>query len=273
MDINEELNSIIFKYNLDRCYPHYRNMCEAEKILRDIIREIISNNSTAIFVGNDTTGIDFIKNISRDYDKIEFFHYSRSVQISPQFETVEWNKYERVYLISFYAAEYVERWFRCRNIRCQWIYDIFERMGVFCQREFFAFGKEDLWGLIATNERHGQRKGWTESIQCELYCQQSKYDSTDDLQIKNIALEKCLFLTLYMKDFIEAEKYVQLLSKYDNKFTDMWQEVQGLLNTVKKTINTRRGGGKMILSYIGLIISLMEMNVLCHIYNALCRIL
>lgn len=34
MDINKALNEIIFKYDLDRYYPHYRNMYEAEKIVK-----------------------------------------------------------------------------------------------------------------------------------------------------------------------------------------------------------------------------------------------
>lgn len=37
MDINAALHEIIFKYQLDRYYPHYRNMYHAEKILTDVL--------------------------------------------------------------------------------------------------------------------------------------------------------------------------------------------------------------------------------------------
>ena len=77
MDIDQALNEIIFKYHLDHYYPHYRNMYEAEKILKDVINDIIQNNKSAIFVGDDMTGIDFVRNISRNYDDICFQLHNR----------------------------------------------------------------------------------------------------------------------------------------------------------------------------------------------------
>lgn len=51
MDINEALNRIIFKYELDRYYPHYKNMCKAEKILQNIVKHIMQYRKKAVFVG------------------------------------------------------------------------------------------------------------------------------------------------------------------------------------------------------------------------------
>ena len=67
MNINEELNRIIFKYEIDRYYPHYRNMYRAEKVLRRIIKELTVNKEKAMFVGDDPKGIEFIKNIFKAY--------------------------------------------------------------------------------------------------------------------------------------------------------------------------------------------------------------
>ena len=53
MDINAALNEVIFKYHLDRYYPHYRNMYEAERILCDIISEIKRDNRKAVFVRSE----------------------------------------------------------------------------------------------------------------------------------------------------------------------------------------------------------------------------
>ncbi len=77
IDINEKLNGIIFKYQLDKYYPHYKNMYHASKILGNIIKEIIHNKKKAIFVGDDKAGIEWIRNISGDYADIDFCLYDR----------------------------------------------------------------------------------------------------------------------------------------------------------------------------------------------------
>ena len=130
MNIDESLNKIIFKYHLDRYYPHYKNMYEAEKILQSIIHEIVENKRKVIFVGDSRLGIEFVRNISRDYTDIQFFFYSQDDDLELRsLEAVGWEKYEQIYLISFYGAEYIKRWFRLHNIQYQWVYDIFERGG------------------------------------------------------------------------------------------------------------------------------------------------
>lgn len=237
MDINETLNQIIFKYHLDRYYPHYRNMYEAEKILRHIIGEIITNNRKVIFVGNDETGIDFINNIAKGYADIGFLCFAYIDGETNQLEAVNWREYEEVYLVSFHETECFEKWFRLHSIRCQWIYDIFEREGVFLQKEFWAFGTANSHFLTQhVINRWGIYAG---SVQKELYYQQSKYSNTNQDQEKRIALEKCLFLTLYMRNFIAAQRYVSLLIEDDKQYRRMWQEIQELLADIKNILGSR----------------------------------
>lgn len=239
-DIDEELNQIIFKYHLDQYYPHYRNMLEAQKILQEIVQEIQRNEKKAVFVGDDKSGIAFVRNISRDYTDIQFLLYSRNDRALGDMELTDWNAYDEIYLISYYGAEYIERWFRLHHIRYEWIYDIFERQGLFLQREFFAFGKEDLYPLIETNKLSVHtRYGWTESLVCELYCQQSKYSSAQNSMTRRIALEKCLFLSIYMKDFVKTHEYISILVQQDIKFQYLWEELQTLLESVQRAVKSR----------------------------------
>lgn len=239
MNINEALNRIIFKYDLDRYYPHYRNMYEAKKILQNIVADIIQCGKKAVFVGDDRTGIEWIRNRVGDYGDIHFLLYGRSRQIPGEIEEIDWTQYEEVYIISFFSAEYIERWFRQHNVQYEWIYDVFERAGIFLQREFFAFGKEDLYFLSDPKGAMRKRTGWTESVQCELYCQDSKYHTARDGQTKQIALEKCLFLALYMRNFTAAHKYSSMLARKDKRFENMWEEIQNLLNLIKDAVGNR----------------------------------
>lgn len=240
MDINEALNRIIYKYNLDYYYPHYRNMCEAQKILRDIVQNIVQSKKKAVFVGDDLTGLEFVHNISGDYDGIDFLLYDRGKQTPQEIQKADQRKYEEIYLLSFLGVEHVERWFRQHNISCQWIYDVFERKGIVLQREFFVFGKEDLYYLVDAKGAMRRRTGWTEATQCELYCQQSKYRMADDERTRQTALQKCLFLALYMRNFILAKRYSLLLAEYDKRYEAVWAEIQELLNRIGETIRRRK---------------------------------
>lgn len=239
LDINKALNEIIYRYYLDRHYPHYRNMQEAEKVVRELVSGIICDNRKAVFVGDNKVGIELVRNIAGAYQNIEFVLYERNINEFAQLETVDWEKAEKVYLISFYGAEYVERWFRRHHVQYEWIYDIFDREGLYLQREFFVFGKENLYSWVDPEGDCGARRG-EETIQCELYCQQNKYASANDSRIKRIALEKCLFLELYMRNFVAAQKYILLLAEEDEQYQGLWGEILELLKSVKKEISCRK---------------------------------
>lgn len=234
LDINEALNQIIFKYQLDRYYPHYKDMYEAEKILRDIIKKVKQDQKIVLFIGKKSKEMGFLQSLSDGYADIHFHYYDTEETVPRQLENVTWDNYNAVYLVSFYGAEYIERWFRLHDIRYEWLYDIFEREGIFLQREFLSFCKDNLRFLI---DRRRNNKG---SLQCELYCQSSKYHSANDRRTKRIALERCTFLSLYMKDFITAEEYVSLLIKEDERYRCMWEEIQNLLDTIRKTVSSRK---------------------------------
>lgn len=238
MDINEKLDQIIFKYHLDRYYPHYRNMYEAKKILGCIVSEIINKDESVLFVGDNEAGLNFVKSIVRDYDNAYFLFYNCKDLSFRQLETVDCSAYEHIYLISYYNAAFIERWLKLHNIQYEWIYDIFEKHGIVMQNEFFAFGKTDLLPLIPNYRRHNNK--WAETIQCELYCQQSRFENAEDSQIKRIALEKCLFLSLYIRNFIVAHQYIELLSNEDKRYEQLWKEVTDLLSEIKDIIEKKQ---------------------------------
>lgn len=243
MDINEMLNQIIFKYHIDQYYPHYRNMYEADKVIRNLVRTIIEDSTKALMIGNDETGLSIIRSMSRDYSDIHFECYNQDENSLERLD-ICWKHYDKIYLTSYHGAEYAERWFRMNHIKYEWIYDIFERNGIYLQRVFYILGKEDLHGLvIADYKDHRMRAGLTESIYCELYCQYSKFESTDNIDTKRIALEKCLFLSLYMRNFKTAQKYVSMLKhNFQNcqHVDDLWNEIEELLRYVKNQMNERK---------------------------------
>lgn len=240
MNINEELNRIIFKYNIDRCYPHYRNMCRAEKVLQRLINEITEDKRKAIFVGNDPKGIEFIQNMAGDYVGIQFVSYDREDLELHFMENIAWNEYcGEVYLISLYGAEYTERWFWRHNVPFQWLYNIFEKEGIYFQKEFFVFGQADIVALFDKDRVTHTRSCYTGASQCELYVQKNRYKYAKDQEAGYIALEKCLFLALYMKNFAEAKKYACLLAEKDEKYEELWKEIERLFGSIKNRLKVQ----------------------------------
>ena len=60
MDINKALNEIIFKYHLDKCYPHYENMYQAEIILKEMMKEIKQNSWNRLYGKNMIRFISYL---------------------------------------------------------------------------------------------------------------------------------------------------------------------------------------------------------------------
>lgn len=236
MNINEELNSIIFKYGLDRYYPHYRNMCEAEKILRNIVEEAIKRKEETIFIGDNIKGIELIRNISRDSKEVHYFCYEQNDFELHSLENVQWGKYNNIYLISFYNVEYVDRWLRRHKVLYEWIYNIFEVNGLFLQKEFFMFGEANIVALLDKNRIIPAQTCYSGTLQCEFYSQKNRYKYTKKQTIKRITLEKCLFLALCMKNFILAKEYILLLMNENEKFIFLWKEIEELLQKIKEKV-------------------------------------
>ena len=94
--------------------------------------------------------------------------------------------------------------------------------------------------MVLFNQNAYRDSNFTGPVQCELYCQRNKYDHAVDRRTRRIALEKCLFLTLYMRNFVEAKTYIDLLAEEDWCYEDAWNEIQDLLCRMKKVLSGRR---------------------------------
>lgn len=141
MDINAAINEIIFKYHIDQYYPHYRNMCEARRMLRNVVQNIVDGGRRAVFVANDATEIELVKSMAKDYPGIFFLAYDRSDTKLQKLENIQWQDYGSIYLLSYYGAEHAERWFRTHRMKYEWVYDLFERGGYFCKDPFMLWAR------------------------------------------------------------------------------------------------------------------------------------
>ena len=233
-NITEELNQLIFKYNIDKYYPQYRKKYKAEKILESILNKVVHNGEKTILVSNDKVVLDIVKKIRVFSEEcIEAKHITDLKDL----DNIIWDKYANIYILSLRETEKYGKWLRMHNIKYKWIYDAFEAEGLFFENEFYKV-LNDCQGEWFNAPYFGKqflRDNWA----LEFYFQKMKYEYSTDEQVKKIALEKSLFLSIILKNFINAEKLLLLLSD-DEIYVEFWKELQVLLGKIKNVIAKRK---------------------------------
>lgn len=224
MNITDELNKIIYKYELDKYYPHYRKMQEAKKIISKILEQIKKENLKVIFVGDDGNAEKLLRNMAKNVN-VSFCNKLTEEAM----ERCVWDDYDVIYVFSFYEVERVFLWMRMHGIKHIWLYDIFEESDILFERPFATFGKDsqDDWF-----PEHFLGKVRGDNLYLELFFQQRKYESSDNVAVRKIALKKALFLTLCLKNFVKAEEYFSLL-KGEECFDNAWKEITVLLEKIR----------------------------------------
>ncbi len=241
INIDERLNEIIIKYNLDRHYPQYRKMLMARKVLKRYVDDLVESKKITLFICDSETLVRMISRLANEDECISFLNIQEKEL--KKLENVEWENYDKIVMLSFYNVEYIFRWFRTHNIAYEWIYDVFETEGIYFEREFYKFCKES-YNQWFDNFFPGKAAYYKDAVQMELYFQQQKVEKSVNDKVKLIALEKCFFISLYFRNFLKVKEYSEML--IDITQDDIWSKVQNeiyeLLSFIKDKLGTKREG-------------------------------
>ena len=233
-NITEELNQLIFKYNIDKYYPQYRKKYKAEKILESILNKVVHNREKTILVSNDKVVLDIVKKVRVFSDEyIDVKHITGLIEL----EKIIWDNYTNIYILSLRETEKYGKWLRMHNKKYKWIYDVFEVEGLFFENEFYKILNDcqGEWFDVPYFGKEFLRDNWA----LEFYFQKMKYEYSTDEQIKIIALEKSFFLSIIMKNFVCAEKVLSSLGG-NEIYVDFWKELQELLGKIKNALAKRK---------------------------------
>lgn len=240
MNITEELNQIIIKYQLDRYYPRFRMKLQAEKIIEEIILGI-EDKAHIIFVGNSDTEVDYTKNLVSNYRRCKGYILIDSID-----DQAMWNELKRadkVYWVSFHNMEKAIEILEEHQLVYENMYDIFLRRGLVFEDDFFYLLANNYmdFPLPGRNSPLWKRRG---SCQIEYFSLNMRYKKTKNSMVKKELLGKMLFLTLYMKNFVEAKKCVQeiMRNETNEKVEAAWSEITALLDEIKQRLLQRKYG-------------------------------
>lgn len=241
INLNEELNNIIFEYQLDQYYPKYRKMLEACRILENLIKDSISLSRKTLFMGNEKTMLNLVRQHSKGSEIIDQIQYSE--EKLDELKTVHWNQFDRVILLPFHNVRCAERWLKNQNIRYEWIYDIFEDYQLYFESEFYVLNTVFVRDSVQKSlffSVDGEKTAQN-NLQLQLYIEQERYEVLKE-PWKKRTLEKMFFLAVNMKNFILAKQYYNLfVDQYgsDKRFESAWKEIEELLVLIKEKIKER----------------------------------
>jgi len=236
MDINKQLNDIIFKYNLDDVYPQYKRMLKAEEYLQSWMTDLKRNDKKLLCIANYSCDIEYFSFLNDKIGcnmKCVLFH-------NKLFEEISLDGYDMMYSISMdhrNIDSYCERYDGC----CKSIYEDLKKNGLVFDLECYRLVKNEeglkYLGKDDINNAY--------SVQFEYYVQRQRAENCTDLRAKALCLRKCYFLLLFMKDFLNAGILVEeIVEESENDFFEncfnSWNEIQTLLLDIKSKLNGRR---------------------------------
>lgn len=236
MNIDEEITSIILKYNVDRWYPKYKDMLKAEAYFKGMIRGlgsriclIVSHEEEgrrARFFISDTRQIDVIickKLEGRDAA------FSYPYDVSP-LQNADFLKYDDVLIVSFDGRFFLSNSLKILGVKHISLYDLFEQNGLFFRDEWHILTSDPAYDWFAFTGGDLQKR---DIVAFEASHYLSLYHSADSAYERQMLLEKLYFLALYMRDFVLAEEVLSKMASPPVTYILSWREIKELLKDVK----------------------------------------
>lgn len=238
MDINYELEMLIEKYNIDRHYPAYRISRQACGYLRGWVQKLADDEGEFLFIGMDKWALELIKRWGAG-DNINILFIGNVNELADHAEEL---KMKKLYVLSFTRTIEILHWLWRNHYTAESVYDILENVHIYPQMEFYRFftpikaSKElELFRWI-TDE--GTSDGASIPL-LEYYYQKRRLEyTTHESDIRRIN-EKLFFLSICMRNFLEAEK-ILIGMKDSGEYKQFWDEVQQLLSQIKERLYSRQ---------------------------------
>lgn len=230
IDINKEMNEIILKYQLDRHYPRFRKKLFGEKVLRKWAKEI--DNNRILCVGTDQEDINYFSHL--------FYNLGKEFSYCLCFEKKinEKEKYDCIAVISKKQKDGMITWCEKSGIPVIFLYDYLELQGIYCEDDLYKIVETDYSGVF--DNSFPAKKGWKEIILMEFYVQREKLALSNHKAYQRHYIEKLFFLSLYMRNFIQAETYQKQLTQLgDLSSKAAWDEIQEFLRKIKNILHSR----------------------------------
>ena len=241
MNITDNLNQIIIKYHIDRYYPGFQMKLQADKLLKKTITEKSAKDKKIVFVSTNNDAIDYIKALIGEGECEEIEGYVISEKTPDKFVWDHITDSHIVYLVSYHHMEMASKILEEHGIIYDTIYDILARHGLMFEDEYYYVipNKYDDIKIPGRYSLSLKRMG---NCQIEYFFLKSSYKQSREVVLRSTHLEKMLFLSLYMKNFVEATQCIKEMrdnNSISDNIENAWAEITSMLDKIREVIQKR----------------------------------
>lgn len=230
MDINEALNKIIYKWDMDQYYPDYRKCMHALEYVKNYFGK--KRGCSILLLGTDLLSLKVVYDSVPKGIDVSIVRFTTIDEITNE-SVVEYNSYDEIYWVSISKGEYVAKLHGC-GIKIIALYDLFNIEGLVFDKEFFLFYPI---ALEITGVDDDGRNG--DYLDCVEYIKQRQNISYATEERENrVYQEKCFFMALHMRNFVLAEKIANEVD--DDRLKKCWLEVVSLLEEIREKMMKRK---------------------------------
>lgn len=257
MDIDSQLDEILFKYDIDKYFPGYRQMCRAKGLIRKLADEWERGKEeiVCIFGAYDTALYDigklcFEKILTGRTKNVKFVICKKRNQkcdqkngmfedvfdLSP-LENLREESSCRIYLCSHIGELFIGHWLRKKQYQYISIYDYFSLHNLHITHEWY----EDM---VSLNENYFWPDMYFDFRMCTLFDLQRKLEIYNNKKWRILILKKLYSLALILRDFLLAKSYLHALRLYhDDEIDDClnsMNEIEKLLESIYQRILAKK---------------------------------
>lgn len=238
MDINQEVEILIEKYSIDRHYPAYRASRRACDYIQTWVQKLDADGEESLFIGMDEQALRLIKGWGAG-DSINVLLIKSVDELESHTEELG---AKQLYVVSYTNTIEILHWLWRNHYQAVSVYDVLENEQIYLQMEFYRFftpikpTKElDLYRwIVDENTPDG-----SSIVLLEYHYQKRRLEYiADERDVKRIH-EKLFFLSILMRNFIEAERILGIMEG-KSEFVQFWNEVCKLLSKIKEELNSRQ---------------------------------
>ena len=232
IDIEYELNQLIFKYNMDKRFPFYRKYVEARRILKDTYDQLLREEATIVLISESATDLNWVQSCicSRKEQEVQL----NLLEIpSCSFEK------NAIYInLSYCHRDEINLILREMGLEVFSIYNMFENAELYFQNAFYDIYAEEYMPFRG-NEPH---RDFISFDICHVFFRHRRlYELSERQEDKQLYLEKIIFDCLIAKDFLTLKKYIEYLEPNTKVLYEaFYQEVEELLKKIKLVLSGRK---------------------------------
>lgn len=235
-DINEELENLMIKFEIDRYHPRFAKYKRARSLIREYLNGY--KDKKIILVASSLTDSDYIREDCR------YFITIKDIVLYEQIEAYPWEDIRDdifIIIVSFYGRRKAASQLFRYGMKPLLVYDYLLENGLLLEGNYY-----DIFG----EEYHTYKEGKATfdyaslDINAIFFYDRRNYEIAEDKLGREMYLARMIFDCVYVKDWELTEKYIKeymaLGGGSFRKYEIFLQKVKDLLASIKKKLIERQ---------------------------------